>query len=331
MLLADELGFLRPDVVIEPLVNDRPSWRGVVRLALGTANRDMEPVELRVPFWHPGLAELALARIRPTSAARLREAFGLDDEYHAPLAVLLCEEPSFAADRHVTSGGRVRFFGRGCVVVQGPRGAVVCNPSFGGKDAGDSRYTIDDLPDFIDMVLITDRRPLGPALESLLHLRGRIARVVVPPSASIGPDGRSLTSFLARLGLPVTEVGEHDEVRFPGGTVTGTWAGFRVRVADAGFFLGFPVSLATAGVLSPARTEGCRIDMVFLPTGRAGLGADASVAARAIVSTLEAEEAYLCGDEAQPAAQDPDREFLSWCSERGIVAARLSGGREWCW
>ncbi|MFG1914963.1 hypothetical protein [Micromonospora sp. NPDC048898] len=354
MAIAEELGFLRPDVVIEPpapfgltdAVHDED--RQQVRLFRETgAGRWSGPgetgrprggaVNLRIPLRHPGLAELALARIRPTSADRLRQALELDDSYAAALGALLCEEPSFAPDRHVTHGGRVRYFGNGCVLVQSPVGSVVCDPFVSGKGSGADRYTVEDLPDFLDVALISEARVSRAVLESLVQLRGRVARIVVPRDARGAGGGPAVRLFLSRFGLPVTEVDDFDEVRFPGGSVvaapvTGSGAArsaYGVQTAGACVYLGpDPTGVEAAGCRVVRRRLG-RIDMAFFAMARDGGPSLDAARAAAAVTELGAEEAYLYGDGVP--GDDQVRQFVSWCWHRGIVAEQLLGKREWCW
>ncbi len=181
-----------------------------------------DALDLPLPFRHPGLEELAKARIKPTTAARLREALELDDHQAAGLGKLLDSRPSTNADRHIEAGGRIRYFGHACLVLQTPGGAVVTDPFISTYNALGDRYTLDDLPDHIDLVLITHGHQDHIVLETLLQLRGRVGAVVVPRSSKGSICDPSIGACLSHLGMPVIEVDEFDEVPFPGGKVTAT-------------------------------------------------------------------------------------------------------------
>lgn len=179
-----------------------------------------DTLDLPLPFCHPGLEELARARIQPTTAARLRQALELDDAQAARLGRLLDSRPNLNPDRHVEAGGRIRYFGHACLVLQTPHGAVVTDPFISTDNTAGDRYTLDDLPDHIDLVLITHGHQDHIVLETLLQLRGRVGAVVAPRSSKGSICDPSIGACLSHIGMPVIEVDDFDEVPFPGGKVT---------------------------------------------------------------------------------------------------------------
>lgn len=221
---------------IEPLVYQSTAYderrqsvqlsldRGAERPFILSTPRLPSPAALDLPlaFRHPGLQELVRARIQPTTAARLREVLELEDAQAAQLDGLLDPRPSAAEDRHIDGGGRIRYFGHACLVLQTAQAAIVTDP-FISTDAGPGdRYTLDDLPDHIDLALITHGHQDHVVLETLLQLRGRVDAVVVPRSSRGNLADPSMGLYLAHLGLPVVQVDDFDEVPFPGGKVTAT-------------------------------------------------------------------------------------------------------------
>ncbi len=176
-------------------------------------------VELGVGFDHPGLAELFCARFRPVAAGALAESLGLGG---GALAGLMRAGPDLAADRHVAAGARVRYFGHACLVLQTPQAAVVTDPFISADVAAPGRFTYRDLPDWIDLVLVTHGHQDHIVLETMLALRGRVGAVVVPRSGRGSLCDPSLGLYLGRVGLPVLEVDDFAEVGFPGGSVTAT-------------------------------------------------------------------------------------------------------------
>jgi L-ascorbate metabolism protein UlaG (beta-lactamase superfamily) len=201
---------------LEPGV-ERPFILSTPRLASANV------LELDVPFRHPGLEQLFLARVRPTTPGALREALEIsDDAQFRRLLGLLSERPSLAADRHIDAGGRIRYFGHACLVLQSPEASVVTDPFISAdSDAGD-RYTLDDLPDFIDVVVITHAHQDHIVLETLLQLRGRVGTVVVPRSSRGNLEDPSMGLLLRQFGFPVTEVDIFDEIPLPGGRIVAT-------------------------------------------------------------------------------------------------------------
>lgn len=179
-------------------------------------------LELGIPFGHPGLEELFRARVHPTTLGHLREALELDDAQAEWLSGMLTDSPSLAPDRHIDAGGRVRYFGHACLVLQTPHAAIVTDPFISADGSAGDRYSLDDLPDHIDLVLITHGHQDHIVFETLLQLRGRIGSVVVPRASRGNLADPSLGLMLKHLGFPVIEVDDFDEVGFPGGKVTAT-------------------------------------------------------------------------------------------------------------
>ncbi|MET9564253.1 MULTISPECIES: MBL fold metallo-hydrolase [Streptomyces] len=179
-------------------------------------------LELDIPFRHAGLEELFKSRVRPTTLSHLRDALELDDAQSTRLSGMLSDRPSLAEDRHIDAGGRIRYFGHACLVLQTPDAAIVTDPFISADNTAGDRYTLDDLPDFIDLVVITHGHQDHIVLETLLQLRGRVGSVVVPRASRGNLADPSMALMLKHQGFPVIEVDDFDEVEFPGGKVTAT-------------------------------------------------------------------------------------------------------------
>ncbi|WP_217239273.1 MBL fold metallo-hydrolase [Streptomyces sp. AC555_RSS877] len=179
-------------------------------------------LELDLPFRHPGLDELFKARVHPTHLGHLRDALELNDAQAERLRGMLSDRPSLAEDRHIDAGGRIRYFGHACLVLQTPQAAIVTDPFISADSTAGDRYTLDDLPDYIDLVLITHGHQDHIVLETLLQLRGRIGTIVVPRCSRGNLADPSMALMLKHQGFPVLEVDDFDEIEFPGGKVTAT-------------------------------------------------------------------------------------------------------------
>jgi L-ascorbate metabolism protein UlaG (beta-lactamase superfamily) len=221
---------------MEPLVYESSAYvegRQSVQLSLETGVErpfvlstprlpSSEMLDLPIPFRHPGLEELVLSRIRPSTLGRLREVLELDDEQAVGLDKLLTTEPHLADDRVVDQGARIRYFGHACLVMQTPQVTIMTDPWVSADATATDRYTYADLPDKIDLALITHGHQDHIVLETLLQLRGRVGTVVVPRSSRGNLADPSLALYLKYAGLPVVEVDHFSEVEFPGGNVIAT-------------------------------------------------------------------------------------------------------------
>jgi L-ascorbate metabolism protein UlaG (beta-lactamase superfamily) len=221
---------------IEPLLYHSPVYdrgRQSVQLSLDTGVErpfilstprlpSPDVIDLPLPLDHPGLDALFQARIEATTRAKLREALELDDAAAVRLDRLLSDQPSGAPDRHIEGGGRIRYFGHACLVLQTPEGCVVTDPFISTDNRPGNRFTLDDLPDHIDLVLITHGHQDHIVLETLLQLRPRVGAVVTPRSSRGNTADPSIGLYLKALGFNVIEVDDFDEVPFPGGEVIAT-------------------------------------------------------------------------------------------------------------
>jgi L-ascorbate metabolism protein UlaG (beta-lactamase superfamily) len=240
-------------------------------------------LDLRIPFRHPGLAELFAARIKPVSLARLREALELSDAEAVALGGLLTDGPDLAGDRHIDGGGRIRYFGHACLVLQTPEAAIITDPWVSSDSSATGRYTYRDLPDYIDLALITHGHQDHIVLETLLQLRGRIGAVVVPRSSRGNMADPSLALYLSHVGLPVIEVDDYSEVEFPGGKLTATpflgehadldiraKSTYCVELAGRTIYIGADSSGIDPGLYRYVRGQVGQVDMAFLGMECAG-------------------------------------------------------------
>jgi L-ascorbate metabolism protein UlaG (beta-lactamase superfamily) len=240
-------------------------------------------LELRTPFRHPGLAELFRSRVHGTTLSRLRELLELDDQQAAAITPLLAGQPDLAADRHIERGARIRYFNHACLVLQTPQAAIITDPWVSADTSAAGRFTYRDLPDHIDLALITHGHQDHIVLETLLALRGRIGTVVVPRSSRGNTADPSIALYLSHLGLPVTEVDDFGEVTFPGGTVTATpflgehadldiraKSTYCVRLAGRTIFVGADSSGIDPGLYRHMRAHLGPVDMAFLGMECAG-------------------------------------------------------------
>lgn len=247
--------------------------------------RSPDVLDLRIPFRHPGLEELFRSRVHGTTLSRLREMFELDDAGAAALGRLMAGQPDLSADRHIDSGARIRYFNHACLVLQTPEAAIITDPWVSADASATDRFTYRDLPDHIDLALITHGHQDHIVLETLLALRGRIGAVVVPRSSRGNMADPSLALYLSHLGLPVTEVDDFSEVEFPGGTVTATpflgehadldiraKSTYCVRFGGRTVFVGADSSGIDLGLYRYIRGHVGQVDMAFLGMECAGAG-----------------------------------------------------------
>jgi L-ascorbate metabolism protein UlaG (beta-lactamase superfamily) len=282
---------------IEPLVYESSIYdedRQSVQLSLETGIErpfilstprlsSSDVLDLRIPFRHPGLEELFRSRVHGTTLSRLRELLELDDEQAVSLTRLLADQPDLSADRHIDSGARIRYFNHACLVLQTPEVSIITDPWVNADASAGDRFTYRDLPDHLDLALITHGHQDHVVLETLLALRGRIGTVVVPRSSRGNMADPSLGLYLSHLGLPVVEVDDFSEVDFPGGKVIATpflgehadldirgKSTYCLRLGGRSIFVGADSSGIDLGLYRYMRSHVGQVDMAFLGMECAG-------------------------------------------------------------
>lgn len=184
--------------------------------------RDPRVLQLDLPFRDPALDALFRAERTPVRVDALAEQLRLAAEQRALLAPLVTTEPAALAPRFAGPGMRVRYFGHACLLVETRELTLLTDPLFAATPGHDPpRFTIADLPERIDYVVITHHHKDHFLLESLLRLRHRVGCFVVPRAGGALEDP-SLALLLRELGFSaVRELGELEELELPGGALTG--------------------------------------------------------------------------------------------------------------
>lgn len=180
-------------------------------------------LQLPLPLSHGAIDELFALQDKPRPFDQILESLeiGTGAEIRE-LRTLLTDQPSAAEDRHIDSGGRIRYFGHACLLLQTPNTAILVDALLSSHHAACDRYTYADLPDRIDYCLITHGHQDHVVLETLLHIRHRIGTVIVPRNGGGHREDPSLRLCLQSAGFTVREVDDYDEIAFDGGAIVAT-------------------------------------------------------------------------------------------------------------
>ena len=197
--------------------DDRP-------FALSTPNLgDNGSVNLSIPFSSAALDELFKMRYQAQPIGYIRQALQVPEAGHTRFAEFFTEEPASAATRYDGDAVRIRYFGHACILIESKDVSILTDPVISYKHGnGIPRYTFEDLPPFIDYVLITHNHQDHCMFETLLQLRHKVGSVIVPRNNGGGLADPSLKFVLQNIGFDhVREIDELESIPVAGGAITG--------------------------------------------------------------------------------------------------------------
>lgn len=212
--------------LVEPLLYRRFDSAAAQSLMLSLVSGDDRPFIFSTPrldddrsihwptaFTNPQVDSLFRFRTAPVSRDELSELLGVRGR-EAAVAQLLCERAPPPPQSYAGPGWRWRYFGHACVLLEGHGRAILTDPVFSYPFADASpRLTLEDLPPFIDFVVLTHAHQDHVLLESLLQLRDRIGTILVPRNAGGGLQDPALKLILRACGFKhVIELAELDEI-----------------------------------------------------------------------------------------------------------------------
>lgn len=180
-------------------------------------------LHMQLPFSSDKIDEIAKLREQPQEESHIRDLFGMNGEldFEKFFTPNIPEKPT---DRNYQEEGiRVRFYGHACVLVETKDVSILVDPFINySDDQTDVNFTMADLPDQIDYVLITHSHGDHIIPEYLLQLRFKIKNIVIPRNGNGNLEDPSLKLLLKSIGFhQVIELDELDSIKIPGGEIIG--------------------------------------------------------------------------------------------------------------
>lgn len=176
------------------------------KFVLSTPRLDQEDeVYLNIPFSDPKLDSLVEMREKPQDLSAIQNMFEI-----APSKQKLFQSfftmtpPLISKDRNYQEEGiRLRYFGHACVLVQTKSVSILFDPvlSYPIPTNDVPRYTLVDLPDHIDYVVITHNHQDHLMFETLLQLRHKIGHIVFPANQGGALEDPSIKLVLQHIGF----------------------------------------------------------------------------------------------------------------------------------
>ena len=161
-----------------------------------------EAIEIQSPFDSDVYDFLATLRSVPRSFDEITQALKLPEESFELLRSFLTEDKLVVAPKTTSGKTRWRYFGHACVLVESPTNVnVLVDPLIAYEnDETLARFTLNDLPDHLDYVVLTHNHADHVQIETLLAIRYKVDTIVVPSSGGSLVDP-SLKLMLEAIGF----------------------------------------------------------------------------------------------------------------------------------
>jgi L-ascorbate metabolism protein UlaG (beta-lactamase superfamily) len=224
--------------LIEPLLYRSKYYKKALQsLSFGTLSRVAErPFVLSTPrlpdddhlhvnadFTSPMADEIFRARETPVDEGRIAEIFedaGTSGGLHH--RELFTERSSRYRHRESPGGIRLEYTGHAGFLIESSHCAILIDPVIASRAAGyaDEVFGFSQLPPRIDFICLTHNHQDHINLETLLQLRYKTDRVLVPKNNGGTLADPSVKLLLRQLGFAVLEVDDLEEIALPNGRIT---------------------------------------------------------------------------------------------------------------
>lgn len=173
---------------------------------------------LNIPFDSNKYDTLSKLRHSPRDIKEIFEIFNVQSDLQREkfISFFTTEQPMSKYVEPSFNELRIRYLGHASILIEFKGTSILIDPFLSYDYPSElERYTLMDLPNKIDHVLITHAHLDHIALETLLQIRYKIGNIIVPKSSGMSIADPSLKLLLHNLGFQkVYEVDELEEIKF---------------------------------------------------------------------------------------------------------------------
>lgn len=185
---------------------------------------DEHLIHLDIPFRSKLIDELFKMKRHPASYEEIKRKLGIPDNKEKLFRSFFTSEAPKKYEGYTGEGIRTRYFGHACVLVETKEISILVDPviSYDGYESDVNRYTINDLPEEIDYLLITHNHQDHVLLETLLQLRHSVKKIVVPSSGKGNLQDPGLRVMFENIGFDnIIELDDMQTIKLDRCTITG--------------------------------------------------------------------------------------------------------------
>lgn len=197
------------------------------KFVLSTPRLDQDnEVYLNLPFHDPRIDALSKMKYEPREVTEINDLFHIPESKHSLFkSFFTSAPPNLPVERKYSGDGvRLRYFGHACILVETKSVSILFDPVIGYPIKTEEaqkvpRYTLEDLPDNIDYVVLTHNHQDHILFETLLQLRHKVKNIVFPASqiGSLGDPSIKLILKYIGFSCNLIELKEMEEVILPAG------------------------------------------------------------------------------------------------------------------
>lgn len=228
--------------LIEPLIYQKYYSTEGQRIALSDTKSDFrkfvlstpridqaDEVYLNIPFSDTRLDVLFAMKEEPQDLDKIQALFDLPESKKQLFqSFFTTTQPKLTVDdrNYRGQGIRLRYFGHACILVQTKSVSILFDPVISYPIQIEEaqkipRYTLSDLPDHIDYVVITHNHQDHIMFETLLQLRHKIGNIVFPANHLGALEDPSIKLILKHTGFAsLIELKEMETIVLENGEIT---------------------------------------------------------------------------------------------------------------
>ena len=177
-----------------------------------------------IPFKASSIDKLFKMSKEPASLEEIKEILNVKPEQETVFNSFFTTEPPKEYNQYKEEGILTRYFGHACVLVETKEVSILVDPviSYEGYESDVNRFTVHDLPDVIDYVLITHNHQDHILLETLLQLRHKIKTIVIPSSGKGNLQDPCLRLMFEKIGFEnIIQLDDMQSFELDGCKITG--------------------------------------------------------------------------------------------------------------
>ncbi len=181
-------------------------------------------LHLEIDFSNPAIDLLASMKRKPGSVEELCQTLNIPPKKEHLFRSFFTAETPQQYNAYSGDKIRMRYFGHACVLLETTQTSILVDPiiSYYGYPQEVDRFSDMDLPEMIDYVLITHNHQDHILFETLLPLRGRIKKLIVPSSGGGFLQDPNLKLMFENIGFDnVSEINDLETIEFEDCKITG--------------------------------------------------------------------------------------------------------------